>query len=46
MHLGGIETWLKDAAIMTGLKFVALSTETNRALQAGNPDANGQTPPP
>ena len=28
---------------MTGLKFVALATETNRALQAGNPDANGQT---
>ena len=29
---------------MTGLKFVALATETARALQAGNPDANGQTP--
>lgn len=29
---------------MTGLKFVALATATARALQAGNPDANGQTP--
>jgi hypothetical protein len=44
VHLGGIETGRKDAAIMTGLKFVALATETTRALQAGNPDANGRTP--
>ncbi len=29
---------------MTDLKFVALATETARALQAGNPDANGQVP--
>ena len=29
---------------MTGLKFVALATETVRALQAGGPDANGQAP--
>ncbi len=29
---------------MTGLKFVALATETVHALQAGNPDANGQVP--
>ncbi len=29
---------------MTGLKFIALATETARALQAGNPDANGQAP--
>jgi hypothetical protein len=29
---------------MTGLKFVALDTETARALQAGRPDANGQVP--
>ncbi len=29
---------------MTGLKFVALPTETVRNLQAGDPDANGQAP--
>ncbi len=29
---------------MTDLRFVALDTETVRALQAGNPDANGQVP--
>ncbi len=29
---------------MTGLKFIALATETTQALQAGNPDANGQAP--
>jgi len=29
---------------MTELNFVALATETVRALQAGNPDANGQIP--
>ncbi len=29
---------------MTGLKFVALATETARSLQAGSPDANGQAP--
>ena len=29
---------------MTELRFIALDTETVRALQAGNPDANGQVP--
>ncbi len=29
---------------MTELNFVALATETVRALQAGSPDANGQAP--
>ncbi len=29
---------------MTELRFIALSTETTRALQAGHPDANGQAP--
>ncbi len=29
---------------MTGLKFIALATETARALRAGNADANGQAP--
>ncbi len=29
---------------MTGLKFIALATETAHALQAGRPDANGQAP--
>ncbi len=29
---------------MTGLRFIALDTETVRALQAGAVDANGQTP--
>ncbi len=43
-HLGGIGTFEEDAPIMTGLKFIALSTKTTRALQAGNPDANGQAP--
>ncbi len=43
-HLGGIDTFLEDAAIMIGLKFIALATETARALQAGNADANGQAP--
>ncbi len=43
-HLGGIDTFLKDAVIMTELKFIALATKTARALQAGSADANGQTP--
>ncbi len=29
---------------MTGLKFIALATETARTLRAGDPDANGQAP--
>ena len=29
---------------MTGLKFIALATETARGLWAGGPDANGQAP--
>ncbi len=29
---------------MTGLKFVALATETVQGLRAGDPDANGQAP--
>jgi hypothetical protein len=29
---------------MTGLKFIALATETAHALQSGSPDANGQAP--
>ena len=29
---------------MTGLKFIALATETAHSLRAGNPDANGQAP--
>ncbi len=29
---------------MTGLKFIALATETAHALRAGGPDANGQAP--
>ncbi len=29
---------------MTELRFIALDTETVRALQAGNPDANGRVP--
>ncbi len=29
---------------MTGLKFIALATETAHSLRAGGPDANGQAP--
>ena len=29
---------------MTELRFIALATDTTRALQAGSPDANGQAP--
>ena len=40
----GIETFPKDAASMTEHRFIALSTEAVRNLQAGAADANGQAP--
>lgn len=43
MNSGGPERVPKETANLAGSKFVALDTETARALQAGRPDANGET---